>query len=145
LDLTDNFTIAAWIKPHSFSWLAGIVGKYHSPNANSYYLRFDLNPPYNKIQFGGRTWVTSSGALNEVQWHFIVGLRDSGIGKIYINGSFDVSSAVSISSSADPVYIGMDYQPDARHFEGRIDDVRIYNRVLSETEITALYNEAAGP
>ncbi|MFB0525665.1 MAG: LamG domain-containing protein [Phycisphaerae bacterium] len=145
LDLTDNFTIAAWIKPHSFSWLAGIVGKYHSPNANSYYLRFDLNPPYKKIQFGGRTWVTSSSALNEVQWHFIVGIRDSGIGKIYINGSFDVSSAVSISSSADPVYIGMDYQPDARHFEGRIDDVRIYNRVLSETEITDLYNEAAGP
>ena len=29
------------------------------------------------------------------------------------------------------------------YFQGRIDDVRIYNRALSDTEILALYNEAA--
>jgi len=71
-------------------------------------------------------------------------MRDSGIGKIYINGNLDVSSAVLISSSSDPVYIGMDYQLDARYFDGEIDNVMIFNKVLSEAELAALYNGGAG-
>jgi len=49
---------------------------------------------------------------------------------------------------ANTVYvtIGRLYYPTIdQYFNGLIDDVRIYNRVLSETEITALYNQAAGP
>ncbi|MFB0524755.1 MAG: LamG-like jellyroll fold domain-containing protein, partial [Phycisphaerae bacterium] len=144
LDLTNNFTIAAWVKPYSFSWLTGIVSKYHTVEANSYYLRLDLNPPYNKVQFGGKSWATSLSSLNANQWYFVVGMRDSGIGKIYINGNLDVSSAVAISSSSDPVYIGMDYQPDARYFYGVIDDVMIFNRTLSEAEIKALHVQPIG-
>jgi len=120
------------------------VGKYHSPNANSYYLRLNRDAPYNKFEFGGKSWVTSLSTLNANQWYFVVGMRDSGIGKIYINGNLDVSSAVLISSSSDPVYIGMDYQLDARYFDGEIDNVMIFNKVLSEAELAALYNGGAG-
>jgi len=144
LDLTDNFTVAAWIKPHSFSYLAGIVSKYHIPDARSYTLRLNKNSPYNKLMFGGHTNVTSVSTLNADQWYFVVGMRDSGVGKIYINNRFDASAPVSILSSSDSLYIGMDYKPDARHFDGVIDNVTIFNRKLSGTEINTLYNEGLG-
>jgi subtilisin-like proprotein convertase family protein len=142
LDLTDNFTIAAWIKPRSFSYLAGIVSKYHTPDARSYTLRLNKNSPYNKLMFGGHTNVTSVGTLSADQWYFVVGMRDSGVGKIYINGKFDASAPVSILSSSDSLYIGLDYgdQGDARYFDGAIDNVMIFNRTLSGTEINTLYN-----
>ena len=73
-------------------------------------------------------------------------MRDSGTGKIYINGSLDASAPISISSSADSLYIGMDYgdHSDARYFNGEIDNVMIFNRVLSDGEVDALYNGGAG-
>ena len=30
LDLTQNYTLEAWIFPETFSWLAGIISKYHT-------------------------------------------------------------------------------------------------------------------
>jgi hypothetical protein len=36
LDLTQNYTLEAWIFPETFSWLAGIISKYHTPAANGY-------------------------------------------------------------------------------------------------------------
>ena len=39
LDLTENYTIEAWIFPESFTWLAGIVSKYQTSGANGYLLR----------------------------------------------------------------------------------------------------------
>ncbi|RKY29695.1 MAG: hypothetical protein DRP74_08375 [Candidatus Omnitrophota bacterium] len=71
-------------------------------------------------------------------------VADSGIGKIYINGNLDASSPVSISSSTDPVLLGVDYQPDARYFDGSIDNVMIFNKALSASEVGELYNEGAG-
>jgi len=144
LDLTDNFTIAAWIKPTSFSWLGGIVGKYHTYPANSYWLRLGSVYPYNKVSFGGKTILNSSSTLNANQWYFIVAMSDSGIGKIYINGNLDASSAVSISSSSDPVCIGADYLDAPRYFDGVIDNVMIFNKVLSQAEIDTLYNGGLG-
>jgi len=143
LDLTDNFTIAAWIKPTSFSRLGGIVGKYHTYPANSYWLRLGSDYPYNKVSFGGKTILHSSSTLNANQWYFIVAISDSGIGKIYINGNLDASSAVSISSSSDPVCIGADYLGDPRYFDGIIDNVMILNRALSTGEIQQLYQDGS--
>ncbi|MCD4681612.1 MAG: LamG domain-containing protein, partial [Bacteroidales bacterium] len=34
LDVTTNYTIEVWIKPESFSWLGGIVTKYHVGGSN---------------------------------------------------------------------------------------------------------------
>ena len=46
LDLTTNYTIEAWTFPESFSWLAGIVSKYHTNAANGYMLRLTFQAPY---------------------------------------------------------------------------------------------------
>lgn len=85
--------------------------------------------------------------LNE--WYFIVFSISPIIGNesLYINGElFDTQNrTLQIRDSDLPIIIGADiitYQLDNyfRFFSGTIDDVLIYDRVLSEDEILSLYN-----
>lgn len=139
LNLTNNFSISVWINPSGFAYLGGIVSKYQSPSANSFLLRLSESAPYNKLNFGGSAGINSNSALSANRWYHVVAVDAGGTGYIYINGVLDSSGGVSVSSSSDSVMIGVDYLPSARYFKGSIDEVRIYNRVLSADEISQLY------
>jgi hypothetical protein len=59
---------------------------------------------------------------------------------LYIDGQpvTTYDSDVAINTVADePVSIGV-YAPDPKYYTGQVDDVRIYNRVLSPEEIAKL-------
>jgi fibro-slime domain-containing protein len=77
------------------------------------------------------------------QWHHIVGVRDEGTTlKLYVDGTEKVSvpdeTAALIEPSGD-LWIGGEYgQTEEKNLEGRIDDVMIFNNVLTSTEISHL-------
>ena len=85
--------------------------------------------------------------LHTSQWYSFVATYDSLKIRIYINGVI-VDSAAStaiapIGNSTDSIFIGASYQGTTGAypywFKGLMDDLRIYNRVLSASEI-AQYN-----
>jgi len=90
---------------------------------------------------------SSTIPLNE--WTFVVATYDGSIAKIYINGVLDTNKNASgdVADWTADMYIG--YNSSGRtynyekytSFNGSIDDVRIYNRALSESEILELYEE----
>lgn len=84
--------------------------------------------------------VDSSGIENDKQWHHYVGVYDGSIQKFYIDGDQKGSNSWSgtINDVSDPVHIGDGN--NERHFNGDIDNVRIYDRALSDNEIQRLYS-----
>ena len=82
--------------------------------------------------------------LSANKWQHVVMLKDSTQIKVYVDGVFACSRAAT-----DMVYtgsylgLGRDYEDDygKRFWNGRLDDIRIYNRALSDAEIQALYHE----
>jgi hypothetical protein len=84
LDLTDNYTIEAWIKPSAFDIFGGIVSKYHHDNANGYVLRLTGDDPYTGINFNGM--YTANGVLKKNQWSHIAAVCSSTVMHVYING-----------------------------------------------------------
>ncbi len=75
-------------------------------------------------------------------WHHIVGTYDGTTIRLYEDG-VEVGTGTPdnriLDYSTDPLTIG-NYQPTASyHFNGDLDDVRIYDRALTPSEITALY------
>lgn len=79
-------------------------------------------------------------------WHHLVGVREGNYTKIYVDGVLrnteDISTLGTINTSNHNARIGMNaHYTGADEFKGIIDNVMIYNRDLSTTEIEQLYAE----
>ncbi len=86
------------------------------------------------------------------RWHFILFKRQSGAVSIYGDGNLDGDTAsfpYNLTNVSEHMTIGRFRESggaceNAFH-TGKIDDIRIYNRALSEIEIQQLYHESGWP
>lgn len=138
-------TWTAFIYPTSFSDHA-----YHTVASKLYNGAwwFGLNSNFGDIQLWcGGSPVLSNGAVNLNEWSEITATWDGSLVSFYINGNFDssVSLTNSVITNSLPVKIGIDYTNGALssfdyQFTGKIANVLIYNRSLSESEVLSNYN-----
>lgn len=79
-------------------------------------------------------------AIQTGQWYHIAATRTSGSNKIYINGVQNgvIGISTTLSAGTTNVIIGNDSAGN-NSFDGKISDLRIYNRVLSSAEVATLY------
>ncbi|KAB2925396.1 MAG: T9SS type A sorting domain-containing protein, partial [Bacteroidetes bacterium] len=132
-DLTNTYTLEAWIKPSGFSSMAGIISKYHSNGSNGYFIRLSNNHPYTGIRFDEQE--TASGILTAGNWYHIAAVNNNGTRTLYVNGS-PVSidgEPFTTSSNSDHIAIGSDF--GGRFFNGDIDEVRIWNVARTQQQI----------
>lgn len=99
--------------------------------------------------YDGTSLSTPSSTIATGNWYNIVVTKSSTAGrKIYVNGSVAASdssntNAINEASSSGKNLIGA-YNSSGTyyyHLDGSIDQVRIFNRVLDDGEVAALYNE----
>ena len=90
---------------------------------------------------------TTNGALNYNTWYHITAVRNGSLLKIYINGVLNVTGNVSTTTpnytNVVPTFGGFFYNnyspPRYNGLNGKIDELRVYNRVLADNEILSLY------
>jgi len=141
--LSDNFTLSAWVYPKSNDNM-GIVGYTDENGYRSAIILYDTSKvvlvrPYSTGNYGYRTF---SGAYNINEWNYVVATYNGTIEKVYINGelkSFEETDWSLGLGIANVAYIGRNPHSTAQYFNGTIDEVKIYNRVLSASEIAELY------
>jgi hypothetical protein len=75
-------------------------------------------------------------------WNFYALVFDGQKVKTYMNGTkvFEFDFSLSLSKNKSPLYIGMDEPGSSEYFEGSLDDLNIYDRALSDQELTSLLN-----
>ncbi len=78
-------------------------------------------------------------------WNHFVYVLGSGINntKVFINGTLVKTGTInynSIHSATTPVYVGRVSGSPSNFYTGSLDDIRVYNKMLSDTQIIALYN-----
>lgn len=85
-----------------------------------------------------------SGATNG-SWHFVVVTGDATNVNTYVDGAATpvISTAASASSSNGAIRFGRDISTGSFYYAGLIDDVRLYSRALSVSEMQALYSAGA--
>ena len=148
LNAPDGSTIALWIKPTTYPgfWPAGnewsaLLSKGQTWGAENYSLGFGAY--YYLFGRGGGALVPSldDAVRTPGSWYHVAVVDEpaSRQAKIYINGVLDqrVVAVTTSGTNTDPVYIGQ-YTPGGKTIDGRIDDVRLYTRALSDAEIAAL-------
>lgn len=100
------------------------------------------------VQFGtnkqGSAWVwaTCTNVLNV--WDLYTATYNNGAMKLYKNGALQSSATYTnwgAASASLPFYIGKGIQSNS-YFNGSMDDLGIWTRALTQTEITNLYNNS---
>jgi prepilin-type N-terminal cleavage/methylation domain-containing protein len=134
------FTVSIWIKRSRISVAGGQDRLLMSVNDNGWGVYFNSD---NKIYLGkvSVNETPSTGTIADTSnWHHIVVSLSGSNANFYIDGvsSGTVAYSSTFNSSGGSYTIGS--RGTNEYFNGLIDEVRVYNRVLSQTEITALYN-----
>lgn len=146
---TSAITVSAWVKANgsSFAQDTGFVTEGFMGDGN---VRFgligymDTGGSSTKVAAGfyNGSWrvVNQTGSFSFNQWVHLVGTYDGSIIRLYINGVQDNSTNYvgSLPLGNEEWRIGRRWDTGT-YLNGSIDDVRIYNRVLSQSEIQDLY------
>ncbi len=155
---TNPFTLAAWVYRTSTVHENDIIAKMGAPSAWTGYDLFlpasssDITISLNNSSGSNAIAVsTTSAAVTTNAWHHIVETYDgsstaAGV-KIYVDGVLQPMTVNSDSLTASilvatDLKIGTDVPAQGDSFDGKIDDIRIYNRALSAGEVWRLYNGA---
>ena len=130
-------TLEAWIYPTINSGTRDVVVK-EGLNVDIYnlYHRNFRGFPEGNVYVGGTNRTAEGTALPINTWAHLATTYDGSALRLYVNGTEVATTTLSgaISTSAGAVRIGGN-SIWGESFQGRIDDVRIYNRALSATEI----------
>lgn len=94
-----------------------------------------------------KTRLSSASAINTGSWVHVALSREAGAGnsgsyRTYINGSKDsgpFSKGVKFNTGAQ-LYFGKAITSAENYLDGSLDDLRIYDRTLSDAEVKALYD-----
>jgi len=135
-NITEQITVAAWMRVDVFEQTAqGIVSK----GENAWRLtRSELT---NEMEFdcGAVGQAVGSTNVNDDEWHHALGLYDGLRISLYVDGVVDGSQAATGLLTTDDitVFIADTNRPGSgpQAWNGLIDDVRIYNKALTQEEI----------
>ena len=154
-NIDKAISVSFWVKFEDLS-TRYILGRHENGGYGGWAIEKTTD---NKIHFnagskdGATVNLTSDTVVSTGAYYHVVATynAESGIAQLYVN---NVKKEISGVSGAKLTYTTTTGQPQSEHFEigrfwsagfvyhkGVIDDVRLYNRVLSASEVTALYNE----
>jgi hypothetical protein len=140
LDLTTGMTLEAWVDPATVGgWESIILKERPSAPGLSYgmYASTNVNAPGGYINTGGSdVAATGTSALTPGTWAHLALTYDGSNLRLYVNGTLvrTTANTGSLITSTGNLSIGGN-SIWGEYFNGLIDEVRVYNRALSQSEI----------
>jgi glucose/arabinose dehydrogenase len=144
LRLTGDVSVAAWIKPVSLGVTRSIVSKRYE---------FELGPTETASPYAlGWSHKTAAGSavtgrlLTSTElnaWQHVVLVRNAATKQMrgYKNGVPGLATSYVTGPGASTYNLNIGRNPGgSQHFRGLIDEVRVYNRALTDAEVSALYS-----
>ena len=144
----NTFTVAAWVNVEDLSSSRGILGTRHNSD-NTFDLKVESTRVHADIG-DGNSWINTNvdidaahgGVVSIGDWRHIAYAIDAvaGTAELYVDGVL----ATTITVSGTPLLMDTDQElrignaSGSEYMMGMIDEVRIYNRVLSEAEVAGL-------
>jgi hypothetical protein len=151
-DNAHNYSVCAWVNTTS---LANTAYIFHPRGERDVSLAYFGTASFCNQTFGfgyyngsGHT-SCSSAAATAATWYHLCGVWNIGssTAQLYVNGLPQGSIATGTPNvTANTIEIGTQYMSGAPHntWNGLLDDVRIYNRALTASEVGDLYQATGG-
>lgn len=158
LDVTDQITVETWVYPRAYvdntGMVSHIISRCDYSGGHIYVL--STYPDSNKISFSINPHPDEHPSVADLPlnaWTHLAMTYDGFYVRLYINGEFDSSYAQSGPIYTTSNWLAFGCKPTGpwggagtyAYFNGVVDDVRIYNRALSQQEIQADMGEPSPP
>lgn len=157
----EDFTLDLWVKTTSTKPVADLLDKRDAPLGGDRSIGYALflaggKPGFqlgHSVSVGGipasyTNWV-SNASVSDGGWHLVAVTVDRDNvngGKLYVDGNLVLTfnpTAYQNTANTRELLIGLhpaaDYNP-AYNFEGQMDEIELFKRVLAQEEIQAIYN-----
>jgi len=155
----SNITVSVWLNPRSYFWSGNpgdatstIINRfqngYSTPNGQAWGITFNETSVIGFIVGSdgtGGSSVVSNNTLALNQWHHLVMTYNGSQIKLYVNGTLtstqNYTGSMNIAGNSG-ISIGESNQANGYwyHTDGKIDNVGIWNRALTDAEIQQLRN-----
>lgn len=157
----DELTLEAWVAPRSYEWgdqgkLSAIVNQYDQTNNSGYILGMGRLGTWSfQAGINGKwteVWANPNKPLPKFEWSYVTATysKADGMLRLYLNGELvgetKAEKKLSISPAQTDFMIGKNNSGaiingvfTANMFNGMIDEVKVYNKRLSASEIQAQY------
>jgi len=140
---SNKITVEAWVNPGNLTGIGTIVGNYNAPTNNSQ-MQFLLRRNGSNYEYyigngiGGSFSAVNSapGTATANVWQHVSGTWDGAVAKVYVNGVLSNTATIAypaFTTFTNQVWIGG--RSGSEYFNGSIDEVKIWNRVLCQPEI----------
>jgi MSHA biogenesis protein MshQ len=143
LDIGGELSVTAWVNANTLPTggnLKTIVSKdtnyeFHLTSAGEVYWW------WNDVNGTARSLTTSGAGITAGTWHHVAIVYSSSAAtqRIYVDGILRASASFSeaLIANNDPLQIGADQGFAGRQFDGRIDEVNVFNAALSQYQVIA--------
>ncbi len=157
---STSISVSVWVYPRSYDWSGNPGGStiivryeygYSNPNGQTWGMGFNQSSLSAFILEGASNnsqnsaTVSHNNPLSLNTWHHIVFTYNEATLDLYLNGVLvnSVNASLPLNTAGNSgISIGESNQANGYWYptDGKIDDIAIYNRALTQEEITALYN-----
>jgi len=140
LDISGDFSVAFWYNATSVQAnLTQLVGQYTT--GDGFFIYANANGDLHFLIDGSGGLVNYqyvNGFVGDGNWHHVVATRSGNDFQMYVDGVAGSISTASLGTvtSNEPLLIGGTSSSD---YEGKLDEVRLYTRTLSASDIAELY------
>lgn len=142
----SNRSLSLWINPYDingFNTTAKVAITQDSDYLSSGTLRVEFNNSGMKLWAGGVSGTYPTTDVAENEWIHLLLVRQDTVVKYYINAEMmytSVADSLGSTHNPNPIFIiGSGRSLNDQFFRGKIDEIRIYDRVLNKNEINSLY------
>lgn len=154
----NNYSFSAWVKLDNFPAEGNLgcvvavgTARPGNPSGGDQFMGFYNNQLGTRNGFGGHSYfintdhytVFKDSSMSLQKWYLITVTRSNNKFKLYVNCNLvmtdsSLNSKLPIYGNNPMAHIGM-RENNMQHFNGVIDEVRIYNRELSYEEVLAIF------
>ncbi|MBL7186313.1 MAG: LamG domain-containing protein [Phycisphaerae bacterium] len=136
-----TYTIAAWVKPARTD-AASIIARTSSSGPTTHWshqLRINSSGLFEHYTYDGSARTVAGTTAIEVDtWYFVaVTATNNGDMRLYVNGQEEGTATTvgTLWAAGDRYHVGSNSGNAMGWLEGMVDDIRIYDHILSEVEI----------